>query len=97
MLSTTKKTGRNIQNLYSKSMKKLIILIIALFFFNSSINAALKEIGQGEVGTDIQNQIKKQYDKKIKKKKIKKKNLFFIFIQMVGAIILYGTLHLQMK
>jgi hypothetical protein len=45
MLSTTKKTGRNIQNPYFKSMKKLLILIITLFFFNSSINAALKEAG----------------------------------------------------
>jgi hypothetical protein len=34
-------------------MKKLTILIITLFFFNSSINAALKEIGQSEVPTDI--------------------------------------------
>ena len=48
-------------------MKK-IILILCLCLFSSSANAGLKEIGQGEVGTDIQNQIKNQYEKKIKKK-----------------------------
>ena len=45
MLFTTNKIGKNIQNLHYKSLKKLTILIIILFFFNSSINAALKEAG----------------------------------------------------
>ena len=41
-------------------MKK-IILIFCLCLFNPSANAGLKEIGQGQVGTDIKN----QYDKKL--------------------------------
>ena len=80
MLFITKKIGRNIQNLYSKPMKKLTILIITLFFFNSSINAALKEIGQSEVPTDIQTQISNQYEKNIKKNKnIGKKYILYFY------------------
>ena len=71
-----------------------IILIFFLCVFSSSANAGLKEIGQGEVGTDIQNQIKNQYEKKIKKKRMKTKNLFSTFTVMVG-IVTYGILHLQ--
>ena len=41
-------------------MKK-IFLILLLCLFSSSANAGLKEIGQGQVGTDIKN----QYDKKL--------------------------------
>ena len=41
-------------------MKK-IFLILLLSLFSSSANAGLKEIGQGQVGTDIKN----QYDKKL--------------------------------
>ena len=59
-------------------MKK-IFLIILLCLFISSANAGLKEIGQGEVGTDIQNQIKNQYEKKIKKKKNEDKKFILYF------------------
>ena len=69
MLFIIKKIGKNTLNLYFKHMKRLIILIFSLFFFNSSINAALKEIGQSEVPTDIQIQISNQYEKNIKKNK----------------------------
>ena len=56
-----------------------IILIFFLCVFSSSANAGLKEIGQGEVGTDIQNQIKNQYEKKIKKKKNEDKKFILYF------------------
>ena len=85
MLFITKKIGKNIQNLYSKSMKKLTILIITLFFFNSSINAALKEAGQGEVPADIKEQIKKQYNKNMKKKENTEKKFILYFYTDGGS------------
>ena len=66
-------------------MKK-IFLILLLCLFSSSVNAGLKEIGQGEVGTDIQNQIKNQYEKKIKKKKNKDKKFILYFYSDGGKI-----------
>ncbi len=66
-------------------MKKLIILIITLFFFNSSINAALKETGQGEVPADIKDQIKNQFNENIKKKKNKDKKFILYFYTDGGS------------
>ena len=65
-------------------MKK-IFLSILLCLFTSSVNAGLKEIGQGEVGTDVQNQIKNQYEKKIKKKKNEDKKFILYFYRLLGA------------
>ena len=65
-------------------MKK-IFLIILLCLFSSSVNAALKEAGQGEVPADIKEQIKKQYEKKIKKKKLKEKKFILYFYTDGGS------------
>ena len=71
-------------------MKK-IILIFCLCLFSSSVNAGLKEIGQGEVGTDIQNQIKNQYEKKIKKKKNEDKKFILYFYSDGGNINVWNS------
>ena len=48
-------------------MKKLITFIL-ITLFQTNVNAGLKESGQSEVPTDIQTQIKNQYEKNIKNK-----------------------------
>jgi len=50
-------------------MKKLFFSILFLII-STNVNAGLKKAGQSEVPTDIQIQIKNQYEKNFKKYKI---------------------------
>ena len=62
------KTLKSIKNKPLVFMKKLITFFLILLF-QTDVNAELKEAGQSEVPTDIQTQIKNQYEKNIKDRK----------------------------
>jgi len=65
-------------------MKRVLILIIMLLI-STVANAGLKEAGQGEVPADIKEQIKKQYNKNIKKKKNTGKKFILYFYTDGGS------------
>ena len=60
-------------------MIKLITFFLILSL-QTNVNAGLKEVGQSEVPSDIQTQIKNQYEKNSKKKKnIGKKYILYFY------------------
>ena len=65
-------------------MKRVLILTITLLI-STVANAGLKEAGQGEVPADIKEQIKKQYNKNIKKKKNTGKKFILYFYTDGGS------------
>ena len=59
---------------------RIFITFILILLFQTNVNAGLKEVGQSEVPSDIQTQIKNQYEKNIQKKKnIGKKYILYFY------------------
>ena len=66
-------------------MKIILRSLILCLILSGEVFAGLKEIGQGEVPTDIKDQIKKQYEKNIKSKKNKGKKFILYFYTDGGS------------